>query len=221
MPRSAPTGVAAVRLAIVAGYPSVRAGLRALLAGEDAIEVSAEAVSLRDLVSGPKDSIDVVLIDLDADGDWGAVQDMLELSPDVGLVLLGPASGEHHLVQVLGERAWAYLLKEAGSGELAGAIIAVAQGLVVLQPPLAARLLNPRPQPIRSEHGTAVESLTAREQEVLQLVAQGLPNKTIAAQLGISEHTVKFHITSILSKLGASSRTEAVRLGARRGLIVL
>jgi DNA-binding NarL/FixJ family response regulator len=65
------------------------------------------------------------------------------------------------------------------------------------------------------------EELTAREQEVLALVARGLPNKTIAAELGISEHTAKFHVAAILAKLGATSRTEAAHIGARRGLVAL
>ena len=65
------------------------------------------------------------------------------------------------------------------------------------------------------------DDLTPREKEVLQFIALGLANKTIAGRLGISEHTVKFHVASLLSKLGAASRTEAVLLGARRGLVVL
>jgi DNA-binding CsgD family transcriptional regulator len=83
-----------------------------------------------------------------------------------------------------------------------------------------ARNLTPGPFP-RREGEPLSEELTPREHEVLQLIAEGLPNKLIALKLGISEHTVKFHITSILGKLDAGSRTEAVRLGARRGLVVL
>jgi DNA-binding NarL/FixJ family response regulator len=194
--RRAESGVVAV--ALVAAYPSVRAGLRALLAGEDRIEV---------------------------DGIWGTADDLSGLDVAAGLVLLGPAEGETGMVEAFGERPWAYLLKDASGPELARAIEAVASGLVVIQPPLSRRLLDPSARPVapgvfsRSEPGS--EALTAREHEVLQLVAEGLPNKLIAIKLGISEHTVKFHITSILSKLDASSRTEAVRLGARRGLVVL
>jgi DNA-binding NarL/FixJ family response regulator len=208
-----------VQVALVAAYPAVRAGLRALLAGEERIEVVAEAGLLRDLAPAPAVRPDVVVLDLDVDSDWGAPDELLMLPPETGFILLGPASGDAGLIEPLGDRPWAYLLKEASGAELARAIEAVAGGLVVVQPPLARRLLAPA-----AEHDLVVTddgSLTTREHEVLQLVAEGLPNKTIARRLGISEHTVKFHITSILTKLDASSRTDAVRLGARRGLIVL
>jgi two-component system, NarL family, response regulator YdfI len=168
-----------------------------------------------------------VVVDLDPDGAWGSAADIQALPPAAGFVLLGPAAGDTRLVDEAGDRPWAYLLKEAGTAELARAIEAVGSGLVVVQPPLDRRLFTPAnlsPDPFPAGEGETraeVEALTAREHEVLQLVAEGLPNKLIALKLGISEHTVKFHVTSILSKLDASSRTEAVRLGARRGLVVL
>jgi DNA-binding NarL/FixJ family response regulator len=209
-----------VQVALVAAYPAVRAGLRSLLAGDDRIEVIAEAGTLRDLPESGAAGADVAVIDLDLDGAWGVPEDTAALSPVSGVVLLGPAAGDAALIEALGDRPWAYLLKDAGALELSRAIEAVAAGLVVAQPPLAHRLLAPIPdtglRPV-AEDG----SLTPREHEVLQLVAEGLPNKTIARRLGISEHTVKFHLTSILTKLDASSRTEAVSLGARRGLIAL
>jgi two-component system, NarL family, nitrate/nitrite response regulator NarL len=215
----------AVNVALVAAYPSVRAGLRALLNEDGRISVVAEAASLRDLVSESTDAIAVAVIDLDLDGVWGTPADVGRLSPEVGVVMLGPHPDESGIVDVLGERPWAYLLKDAGASELARAVEAVASGLVVVQPPLAQRLFAPAAQG-RAPGAfagleTEGEALTAREHEVLQLVAEGLPNKLIAIRLGISEHTVKFHITSILSKLDASSRTEAVRLGAHRGLVIL
>lgn len=208
-----------VRVALVAAYPAVRAGLRALLAAEERIEVIAEASSLHDLLAEREPGLGVIVVDLDFVGDWGSPDEVLALAPQAGLVLLGPASGDVRLLEVLGDRPWAYLLKEASGPELARAIEAVAGGLVVLQPPLARRLLQPLPDQALS--GSGDDALTAREHQVLQLVAEGMPNKTIARRLGISEHTVKFHITSILTKLDASSRTEAVHVGARRGLIVL
>jgi DNA-binding NarL/FixJ family response regulator len=215
----------AVNIALVAAYPSVRAGLRALLNEDGRISVVAEAASIRDLVSEPIEGIDVAVVDLDLDGVWGTAADMLRLSPGTGVVMLGPYPDESGIVDELGERPWAYLLKDAGATELARAVEAVASGLVVVQPPLAQRLFAPagrsRAPNAFAGSETGGESLTAREHEVLQLVAEGLPNKLIANRLGISEHTVKFHITSILSKLDASSRTEAVRLGAHRGLVIL
>jgi DNA-binding NarL/FixJ family response regulator len=106
----------------------------------------------------------------------------------------------------------AVLPRDVSPTELSTAIHAVAAGLVVLHP---AALATPVSGPI--DHGP----LTSREIEILGLLAEGQPNKTIAWKLDISEHTVKFHVASILSKLGASSRTEAVTVGLRRGLIFL
>jgi DNA-binding NarL/FixJ family response regulator len=109
------------------------------------------------------------------------------------------------------------LLRDTGAERLATALAAAAQGLVVLDPSLAASLLASR-DPSSS---TLVEDLTPREQEVLRLLAEGLPNKAIALRLGISEHTVKFHVNAVLGKLGAQSRTEAVVRATRLGLILL
>jgi DNA-binding NarL/FixJ family response regulator len=105
---------------------------------------------------------------------------------------------------------------DAPPEELSAAIVAVIQGLVVLPRALTGRLL--RGQEVVEEPS---EPLTVREREVLGLLGQGLSNKMIARNLRISEHTVKFHVSSIYAKLGAASRTEAVGLGARLGLISL
>jgi DNA-binding NarL/FixJ family response regulator len=105
--------------------------------------------------------------------------------------------------------------------ELLAAITAIHEGLIVgeksLMEPLFGRLLSSEEMEAELE----IETLTGREAEVLQLLAQGLANKQIAAALGISEHTVKFHVSSIYGKLGAASRTEAVRIGVRRGWVIL
>ena len=91
----------------------------------------------------------------------------------------------------------------------------------MLSQPLARQMLGPRAGVATLEDTTLDEPLTTRELEVLELLSQGLPNKQIARRLQISEHTVKFHVSSIYAKLGASSRTEAVGRGARAGLITL
>lgn len=110
---------------------------------------------------------------------------------------------------------------------MAAAVVAVAQGLVVMDPAVA-RSLMVAPGGVgapgavgAAARAAATSPLTEREQDVLQLVASGLPNKGIALRLGISEHTVKFHVGSILGKLGAASRTEAVTLAVRTGLLPL
>nr|WP_242043558.1 response regulator transcription factor [Leptolyngbya sp. FACHB-671] len=99
---------------------------------------------------------------------------------------------------------------------------AIAAGLVVLHPDVSDVLLQELPESNEPVHSEDLDApLTPREVEVLQLLATGLGNKAIARQLNISEHTVKFHISSIFSKLNASSRTEAVTLGMRQGLIFI
>jgi DNA-binding NarL/FixJ family response regulator len=116
---------------------------------------------------------------------------------------------------------WACLRKEADAPEIAGAVRAVAAGLIALEAAIVRQFLaaHTASTPVEAETSNGV--LTSREREVLQLMAEGLPNKIIAARLHISQHTVKFHVASILSRLGASSRTEAVTLGVRYGYILL
>ncbi len=108
--------------------------------------------------------------------------------------------------------AWGLLPQDASAGELCAAVRALAQGLVV-----GTRQLLYSAEESSSDHGP----LTEREAQVLELLAQGLANKQIAAELGISEHTAKFHISSIYTKLNATNRTQAVREGLRNGWILL
>ena len=117
-----------------------------------------------------------------------------------------------------GASAWGVVSAQADASQLQSAIAAVAAGLVVLPPALATASRHP-PDPI--EDDTIEEALTARELDVLALVSQGLSNREVARELGISEHTVKFHLAAIYGKLDASTRTEAVRRALRRGLIDL
>lgn len=104
---------------------------------------------------------------------------------------------------------------DASANEILAAIEAAAAGLVVLHPEIASLLRNPTPTLARTQ------ALTQREIEILRMLAEGMANKTIARQIHISEHTVKFHVSSIFTKLGVSSRTEAVTIGIRQGLILL
>ncbi|MCS7003383.1 MAG: response regulator transcription factor, partial [Dehalococcoidia bacterium] len=133
------------------------------------------------------------------------------------VVALGPVADDGQLVTAFAGRPWAYLPRDAAGQRIAAAARAVVGGLVALDPTLASRVVAP--SPVADSDGA--DELTAREREVLELVALGLPNKAIAQRLAISEHTVKFHVAAILARLGAASRTEAVRIGARRGLIKL
>ena len=118
-----------------------------------------------------------------------------------------------------GLRGWACLARDVDAEQLDLAVRSAEAGLVLLDLPMAATSLAPATT--LSAPAIAAETLTPRELQVLQLVAQGLPNKGIARRLGISENTAKFHVASVCGKLGASSRTEAVTIAARRGLILL
>jgi DNA-binding NarL/FixJ family response regulator len=112
------------------------------------------------------------------------------------------------------------LPREAGCEEIVAAIHAAHTGLVLLDPAIAQQMVE-RVSSAATQIPESYENLTPRESEVLAMLAEGLPNREIADRLGVSDHTIKFHISSILDKLGASTRTEAVTLGLRMGLIVL
>ena len=207
---------------IVAPYSSVRAGLRTLLAESADCRVVGEIGGSSDLARILSETpTAVVLCDYTPVDGPEVVATVAENGGS--LVVLG--DGETGYRELAGSdlSGWAYLRKEADSDEIAGAVRAVAAGLVVLDRLLAPSFCPPLPfaPTLAAESLLPDETLTPREREVIQLMAQGLPNKNIAARLSISLHTVKFHVASILAKLNANSRTEAVTQGARRGLVTL
>ena len=237
-----------MRVSVVATYPTVRAGLSALVLAQEGwtvIDEMAPCALLRADGSGPisdcTDPPDVVLADLDGSEDSDAIEAWLDaLRPQRGVVVLGsaqssnPSPRQHQeALRLLGSMArvvtdqglgFGALQRDATGEEIVAAIAAVAGGLMTLDRRWAGALLATpeRSQaPIPERLADREEPLTARELEVLQLLAEGLPNKRIAAQLHISEHTAKFHVSASLLKLGAASRTEAVTLAARRGLLIL
>jgi DNA-binding NarL/FixJ family response regulator len=118
-------------------------------------------------------------------------------------------------------RGWALVPREASAADLRAATAAAAHGFTAVPASLAARLLPARAPETNRELDPSTESLTPREREVLDLLAQGLTNRQIAERLGISEHTAKFHVAAVSAKLGAACRTEAVSLGIRHGLVTL
>jgi DNA-binding NarL/FixJ family response regulator len=138
---------------------------------------------------------------------------------DAAIVLLTAVSDARSISRLLRNRVRAILSRESDPDDVISAIYAAQDGLVLLSAPAAeilAAVYDDRA--LEVETGSS-EEITSRETDVLRMLAEGLVNKDIATRLGISEHTVKFHISSILDKLGASTRTEAVALGIRRGLI--
>jgi DNA-binding NarL/FixJ family response regulator len=209
-----------IGVVVVAAYPAVRAGLRSLIAGEPDITVLAARAGAAD-EDTPEAAIapDALLVDVEAERP-DLPRRLAGRYPEAAQVLLLDGPAAYHPPEGDAARPWAALLKDAGADEILAALRAVTRGLVVLDPAIARSVEPRRPMPIRDSDDLG-EPLTEREGEVLELLALGLPNKTIARRLGISEHTAKFHVGSILAKLGAASRTEAVALAARRGLLVL
>jgi DNA-binding NarL/FixJ family response regulator len=152
---------------------------------------------------------------------WGILQALSTGLSSPAIVVLTDAEDEAWAIDALKLGVRAILPRKAAIDEITAAVVAAGVGLVVLHPDLMEDLLPPNEAPTSALPTSPMQALTPREIEVLGMLALGLGNKTIAKQLGISEHTVKFHVSSIFSKLNASSRTEAVTLGARLGLIML
>ena len=213
-----------IRVLVAASRPTVRAGLAAMLRAAGGLEVVGDAASASDLLAlAASHAPAAVLIELENSGEeLGSVVASLVLeSPQIGVVLLCDADSAW-IANALRNGVRGVLIRDAESAEIAAAVTAAALGLLVLPAAIARGLLpleTAAPSPPSA--GTAIESLTPRELEVLRLISEGLGNKGIAAKLHISEHTVKFHVAAAMAKLGAASRTEAVAIAARRGLIML
>lgn len=211
------------RVLVVAPYPTVRTGLNAVVSSDPSFAVAGEAESIESL--GARFELlapEVILVDPGNDFD-ALLQALLPLS---GAGLLPPIVLIAQTVEIAADAVddgmQGVLLADATADEIVAALHAVLAGLTALDGRVVPAILERRtlPDAVPPPDGD-VNALTRREHEVLQLIAQGLPNKTIAAELGISEHTVKFHVGSILAKLDASSRAEALARAARQGLIVL
>ncbi len=207
---------------VVARQPIARAGLRGLLAELANAVVVGQATGVDQAATIAVDlHPDVVLASWEA----GGVEEMLALAEALGalgipLVLLGDTPGPADLSALLRAGVRGFLLSDAAAADVGAALECVARGFLVLDP-LLGRALPPVAATPLSDEPEVLGPLTDREREVLQLVALGLPNKAIARRLNVTEHTVKFHVGSILAKMGASSRTEAVTRAARQGLLVL
>jgi two-component system nitrate/nitrite response regulator NarL len=198
---------------VVAGYPAVRAGLATLLS-QQADFLILETNSIPD---DDNSAPDIIVADSGSTND-DLVDDLAESYPRASFIFVG---GDP-TVDGPGIESGpiAYLGPEVDGAALALAVRGVAHGLTVIDPGLiVASGVHLQPSGPAVAPVSPGEALTAREREVLELVAAGLPNKTIARELGISEHTAKFHVGSLLAKLGAASRTEAVTIATRRGIL--
>ncbi len=209
-----------------------REGIEHSLRSIDDIEISGVA-NVDDVVLSTIDTLapDVAIIDLDGPPDNGLLlaYSLKQRLPSMGIVALTSSPSDAQLFQALKGQASAYSSKEVTAQELADIIKRVANGEhpinegLMNRPSVADQVLQQFQELSRRNGGTDrfISPLTARETEILNYIAQGLLNKQIAATLGISEQTIKNHVTSILRKLNANARTEAVVIAIKQGLITL
>ena len=205
----------AIRVVVVASSAVRRTGLESIVRNHPEFHLAGSFGAVTSLVSFARSTEpDVIVIDSDS------IRDLtLEPASDAAIVLLTEVSHARSISRLLRSGVRAILSRESDPDDVLSAIYAAHDGLVLLSTPAAeslAAVYGDHPLEAETE---LPEEITSRETDVLRMLAEGLVNKDIAARLGISEHTVKFHISSILHKLGASTRTEAVTLGIRRGLI--
>jgi two-component system, NarL family, response regulator YdfI len=214
-----------ISVLIVAASPLARSGLENLLVSRK-VAIAGSVANLNDLDHRLDDvPADVILVDSTGE----PLESFLEslagsgVASDFNVVILVEPASLPAPSTAVRDGFRAVLPNDVSPEQLVAALQAAANGLLVLHPAQVAAQVHsngfaPARSPLRAE---VSEALTPRESEVLQMLASGLGNKEIAAKLAISEHTVKFHVASILGKLGASTRTEAVSLGIRRGLVLL
>jgi NarL family two-component system response regulator YdfI len=211
-----------IRVLIVAASALSRAGLQGMLA-DSRFDVAGSAANL-ETISGQLVDVepDVVLIEAAADTHeelLTALQDR-ELVREYPVVVLSEQMKAAWISEAFRAGVRAVLPRDVTPEQLRAALEAAAAGLVVVHPSEVSAII-PAPASLTSPARELPEPLTPREREVLQMISAGLGNKEIAGRLSISEHTVKFHVASILGKLGASTRTEAVSIGIRHGLVLL
>jgi DNA-binding NarL/FixJ family response regulator len=205
-----------IRIIVVDDHPVVREGLVASLEDDPEFQVVGSAGSAEDaLPLVTTQHPDVILLDLELPGVNGleAIPALTAAHPASRILILTAYDTDERVLGAIRAGAKGYLLKGASLEEIARAIRSVHAGESYLEPRIATKVLaelGPRRRPAALSH---------REREVIRLVAAGRSNKQIARELGITERTVKFHVTSILNKLGADNRAQAVALAAQRGLV--
>jgi two-component system, NarL family, response regulator LiaR len=204
-----------IRVLIVDDHAVVREGLRTFLELQDGIEVAGEAADGRQAIEeAERVSPDVVLMDLvmpTLDG-VEAMRELRARVPGARVVVLTSFLDDERLLPAMRAGAAGYLLKNVEPRELARAIRLADAGEAMIDPAVAARLVEALVENRREEE----PDLTAREQEVLELIGRGFANKRIAQELGIAEKTVKTHVSHVLAKLGVADRTQAALYAERR-----
>ncbi len=202
-----------IRILVVDDHPVVRDGLAAMLNTQSDFEVVGEASDGEEALQRVADrDPDVLLLDLEMPGVDGieTLQRLKEEKARARAIVFTVFDTDERIVSAMKAGAKGYLLKGAPRDDVFRAVRVVNEGGSLLEPLIASRFLDSINNP---------DALTARQKEVLKLIATGLLNKEIADRLYISERTVKFHVSEILAKLGAGNRTEAVAIATQRGLI--
>ncbi len=220
MPRGFPSDSGMIRVLVKASSPIARAGLESLLRAYPALRlIEGSRGDARGTEAEPPPCILLVEAETLADPTATEAMDWAAAGGLVVLLVRNPPT--EPVAEALRAGVRAVLPSGLAGPEIVVAIEAAAAGLVVLDGTLIETLLGVPSAVSSGRSELLVEALTPRELEVLRLLAAGLGNKGVASRLAISEHTVKFHVASIMSKLGAASRTEAVTLGIRHGLIMI
>jgi len=208
-----------VRVLIVDDHTIVRKGIRALLAEAGGFEVVGEASNGQEAVLRAQETQpDVILMDLLMPGVDGieATRQITSREPQARILVLTSFAADSKVFPAIKAGALGYLLKDSSPEELVRAIRQVHRGEPSLNPTIARKLLQEIARPV--ERQPAAEALTAREMDVLRLIAQGLSNQEIANRISVSEPTVRAHVSRILGKLHLASRTQAALYAVREGL---
>jgi DNA-binding NarL/FixJ family response regulator len=218
-----------IKLCIISPQSLFRQGVRHSLAGMSGIEITAEAEASDEALSAVENSLpDVVMVDIDTPSDNGLqlARQIRQRLPNIGVIVLTSTPEDDQLFQAIKAQAAAYLSKDITAEELVNAVKRTAKGehpineSFVSHPKVAEQVLHHfRELPLGQGTESIVSPVTAREQEILNYMAKGYLNKQIALALEISEQTVKNHVTSILRKLNANARTQAVVEAIKHGLV--
>lgn len=206
-----------IRVLVVDDHKMVRGGLKAFLLAYDDLELVGEAADGEEALHKCAETTpDVVLMDLVMPGIDGpaATRAIRDAQPEVRVIALTSFPEEELVEQALQAGAISYLLKTVEPDELANAIRAAFRGQTTLAPEAAQALIQAHTRPPQLGH-----DLTERERDVLALLVRGLTNQEIAQHLAVSANTAKFHVSNVLAKLGATSRTEAVALALEHHLL--
>ena len=211
-----------IRVLVWAKSAITRAGLEAIVQADPRFDIAENLGRTADLLSAMRESTpDVVLLDTSDTSIARGLPDVSALHTAPALVALVDSMRRADILRALQLGARAVLWRESDPREITAALQAAHDGLTVFSPEILEVLLPASTEPSGPDDLPPGEPLTAREIDVLSLLAEGAGNKEIAARLRISEHTVKFHVSSILGKLGAATRTEAVTRGYKEGLILM